>query len=439
MVPGRRIAPSELPENLRCQYPLKLAEMIQFKQGKPLLAQLERCGLEFDQKLRRALDVSASRPDLDPEDRGFPDSYLTLALYRLNTTLTRLVDLDEGRLNLFHEYKLAPRCESSEVAPGERLCLVLTEAARLAQPGKTIGAGHFLRAIVSVTRQYGEEPAYGFADQVLHNTFSIETLMWGLGYHAWTPLAKAPKVGDLFAAIERSEPTEDFQYVMTIEQGRTVLRPTSLLNPYRLEDESGVTRQGVVVLAHFKEQYAGVMPAELIEFEDLINDPRAKEDEIQRFFERHPQFFRRWDHREVFPHVFLTREDAGPLIPDFLLLDREVQRATVVDLKLPQARLVRRQRNRDRFSAAVMEAQAQLLEYRDWFEERANRERLKKKLGMEIYRPHLGVIIGSSSEFCGAFDRQKLMASVREVEILTYDDIVADAQKRLALVRSARR
>jgi hypothetical protein len=201
--------------------------MIRFKQGKPLLAQLKSHGLEFDQKLTRALEVSASQPDIEPEDKGFPDSYLTLALYRLNTTLTRLVELNEDRFNLFHEYKLAPKCDPTKVVPGNRLCLLLTEAARLAEPGKTIGAGHFLRAIAAVTRQYGEEPAYGFENQVLHSTFSIETLMWGLGYHAWTPLSDAPKVRELFSAIEEREPTEDFQYLMAVERGRIVFRPTS--------------------------------------------------------------------------------------------------------------------------------------------------------------------------------------------------------------------
>jgi hypothetical protein len=176
-----------------------------------------------------------------------------------------------------------------------------------------------------------------------------------------------------------------------------------------------------------------------MELEDLINNQRAREDDIQRFFEKHSQFFRRWDHRDVFPHVFLTREDGGPLIPDFLLVDPEAQRATIVDLKLPQAKLVRRQKNRDRFSSAVMDARAQLLEYRDWFEERGNREQLKKRLGIEIYRPHLGVVIGSSSEFRDAFDRQKLMATIPDVEIVTYDDIITSAQRRLALIRSAKR
>lgn len=413
--------------------------MIQFKQRRPLLAQLKSHGLEFDQKLMRALEVSASQPNIEPEDRGFPDSYLTLALYRLNTSLTRLVELDESRLNVFHEYKSAPKCDPKDVVPGERLCLVLTEAARLAQPGKTIGVGHFFRAIAGVTRDRGEEPAYGFKNQVLHSTFSIETLMWGLGYSAWTPLADAPKVTDVLSALEGKEPIEDFQYLMTVEQKRLVFRPTSILNPCSLRGKAGSVRQALAVLTHFREQYAGVTPSEIMELEDLINNPRVKEKDIQAFFETHPQFFRRWDHRDVLPHVFLTREEADPLVPDFLLVDPEAQRATIVDLKLPRAKLVRRQKNRDRFSAAITEAQAQLLEYRDWFEEPGNRERLKERIGMEIFRPHLGVVIGSSSEFRDAFDRQKLMDRMPDVEIVTYDDIVASAQRRLALIRSAQK
>ena len=91
----------------------------------PLLAQLESQGLEFDQKLRRAFEVSASKPDLDPEDIGFPDSYLTLALYRLNSVLSSVVTLDESRLNLFHDYKKAEPCSPEQVRPGFRLCRVL--------------------------------------------------------------------------------------------------------------------------------------------------------------------------------------------------------------------------------------------------------------------------------------------------------------------------
>lgn len=410
-----------------------------FRKGKPLLAELKRNGLGFDQKLMRALQASASKPKLDPEDFGFPDSYLTLALYRLNSILTRVVELDEKRYNLFHEYRLAPSCSPERVVPGNRLCWVLDKAAELAAPGKTIGVGHFVRAVVSLTLDEEAEPAYGFPGQVLHNTFSAETLLWGLGYTAWTPISKAPEIQDILRALDGRNPIDDVQYLLAVEGKRLVFRSTSLLDPYQMRRDSGLSVQRVAVLTHLKDEYAASTADEVLELEDLINNPRVKEPELQRFFEQHPQFLRIWDQREVYPQVYLTREGDGPLVPDFLLLDRELQRATVVDLKLPSARIVVRKRNRERFSSLITEARAQLIEYRDWFEDAHNRRKLKERFGMEIFRPRLGVIIGRSDSFRDEFDRQKLASGTADIEIAPYDDIVRHAQRRLALLRGAPR
>lgn len=131
------------------------------KPGKPLLDQLEESNIEFDQLLQTALEVSASKPDVSPEDIGFPDSYLTLALYRLNSILSRIVELDQTRYNIFHEYLRAPKCYPREVVPGNRLSSVLNTAIELAQDGNTIGLGHFLRAIVNLTL---DEPAGEYGD-----------------------------------------------------------------------------------------------------------------------------------------------------------------------------------------------------------------------------------------------------------------------------------
>lgn len=152
-----------------------------FREGIPLLQQLKKNGLEFDQLLMRALEISASNPDISPEDTGFPDSYLTLALYRLNSILTRIVHLDDQRFNLFHEYKFAPPCAPSAVIPGRRLCEVLDVARNLAGPGFIIGVGHFLSAIVTLSL---DEPAWEYMGSTIHNTFSVETLLWFRGTYA---------------------------------------------------------------------------------------------------------------------------------------------------------------------------------------------------------------------------------------------------------------
>ncbi len=413
--------------------------MAVFTDKGPLLHQLARHGLEFDQKLMRALEVSASNPDLAREDTGFPDSYLTLALYRLNTVLTQVVNLDQSQYNLFHEYKLAPACAPADVWPGKRLCRVLQRASELASPGKTIGAGHFLRAVVSMALGQAAEPAYGSPAMVVHDTFSAETLLWGLGYTAWTPMQQAPEVRDLLSALDGRSPIDDVQYLMMIEDKRFVLRPTSVLGTFGMASSPTRTSDRLALLTHFKDRYAAVTPNELLELEDLINSRRTSEDDLQRFFELHQQFLRLWDHREVFPHVYLTREDDGPLIPDFLLLDRELQKSVVLDLKLPSARVVVGKRNRERFSALVEEARAQLLEYRDWFEDAGHRRSVKERFGIEIYRPRLAVVIGSTDQFTSAYQRQKVQSRYPDVEIATYDDIIRDAQRRLSIVKAAPR
>jgi hypothetical protein len=411
---------------------------INFNPREPLLKQLAKHGVEFDQKLQRALQVSASKPDLMPEDTGFPDSYITLALYRLNSLLTRLVILDESRYNLFHDYKHAPSCPPEDVIPGERLCRVLNKAVTFIDKSKrTIGAGHFLKAIVSLTLDESPMPADGFKGMVLHNTFSAETLLWGLGYTAWTPMSDAPEAQSILEAVDAREPVEDVQYLMTFEESRIVFRPTSVLDTYQVQSRSGKPKPQLALLTHFQDQYASVRPSEMLELEDLINSKRTEEEELQRFFENHPRFFRMWDYRDVYPHVYLTREDEGPLIPDFILVDPELQRATVVDLKLPKVRVAVNKHNRNRFASAIDDARAQLLEYRDWFEDRDNRAKLKERLGMEIYRPRLGVIIGTSQDFRSVVERQKIASRYPDIEVVTYDDIVKHAQRRLLLVKKA--
>jgi hypothetical protein len=383
----------------------------------------------------RALEVSASNPDIRPEDNGFPDSYLTLALYRLNTLLTRVIELDERKYNLFHEYKLAPKCQPEEVVPGSRLCGVLSKALELAKPKSVIGVGHFLKAIVAISL---DQPTWEYMGGTMHNTFSVETLLLGRGYDAWTNLNKAPEVAAILEALAGKDPVQDHQYLLTVEKDRLVFRTVSVLDPYTMQaQDKSVTRLGL--LTHFNDAYTGFLPSEILELEDLINHPKVRENELQRFFEAHPTFFRMWSHKDVYPQVYLTHTDDGDLIPDFILVDPEIQKSMVLDLKLPTRKVVAGTKNRRRISAPVEEAKSQLLRYRDWFEDRQNRAKLKERFGMEIYRPRIGVVIGRRNQFENEFERQRLASDNPQIEIVTYDDIVEFAKRRLLLIQRANR
>jgi hypothetical protein len=62
---------------------------------------------------------------------------------------------------------------------------------------------------------------------------------------------------------------------------------------------------------------------------------------------------------------------------------------------------------------------------------------MKERFGMEIYRPRLAVIIGSTEQFASDYQRQKLQSRYPDVEIATYDDVLKHAGRRLSLIRSA--
>lgn len=407
----------------------------------PLMHQMAHCGLEFDQKLKHAFELAASKPDIRPEDEGLPDSYVTLALYRTNTVLSRLVDLQERRLNIFHDYKLAPPCALDEVVPGRKLAGVLNEAISSIGDARVLGVGHFLRAIVRLTL---DRSAYdlrytGFGDGVIHNTFSAETILWGLGHTAWTPVSKAPELKLVLDNLDGRHPIDDHEYLLTLDRGRLVFRPTSILDPFDVIRAEGAPARRLAILPHFGSKYGGFRGSEILELEDLINNNVTREADLQHFFERHPAFLRLWDFRDVYPQVVLTREEDGDLIPDFLLIDPQLQQATIVDLKLPHKRIAVGTKNRRHFSHAVEEARAQLRQYQSWFEDRHNRLALKDRFGLEIYRPRLALIIGRASSFTDEVERQRLVGSSPEIQVVTYDDIAERAKRRLLLVAGAER
>lgn len=104
------------------------------------------------------------------------------------------------------------------------------------------------------------------------------------------------------------------------------------------------------------------------ELESLINDPKAKEKEFQDFFERNSSFIINDDYKRAHPHVVLTRDNGESLIPDFVLEPiGENSLSDLLELKLPSAPVFVLQKSRMRFSAAVLEACAQLREYSAFF------------------------------------------------------------------------
>src|SRR5262249_39835543 len=143
--------------------------------------------------------------------------------------------------------------------------------------------------------------------------FILDFLAENLTGNHRAPLDEIPQLGRLLAHLEADViHPDDFQYMVAIEDGRLAFRIASVVNDYVQVGDSGLFVPQRALVTHLGD--IGFFTKDQVEeLEDLMNSPLADEGEFQKFFERHPHFLRQWDHREVYPHVMLTREQDGPL------------------------------------------------------------------------------------------------------------------------------
>jgi len=171
------------------------------------------------------------------------------------------------------------------------------------------------------------------------------------------------------------------------------------------------------------------------ELESLLNSASAKEAEFQDFFERYPQFVLNDEYKAAHPHIVLERTDAEPLIPDFIL--EPVDQGALCDLleiKLPAAEIFVLKKNRMRFSAAVLEACAQLREYATFFDSEENRRRVAETHGLTAYKPKMMVVIGRRGSVSPVAIR-KMEMDMPALQLRTYDAVLARAQQRLVAMK----
>jgi phytoene synthase len=177
------------------------------------------------------------------------------------------------------------------------------------------------------------------------------------------------------------------------------------------------------------------LQAAIDELETLINNPTTKEADLQHFFEQHPTFLTSDEYKKAHPRIVLSRHDAEPLKPDFLLEPLDQRRlCDILDLKLPTAQIIVTKQRRQRFSAAVYEACAQLREYHLYFDDPKNRETIKQHYGLLAYKPRMLVIIGR----LGNVDPLALRTyelDTPQLSVRTYDDILARIKERYVAIK----
>jgi hypothetical protein len=163
------------------------------------------------------------------------------------------------------------------------------------------------------------------------------------------------------------------------------------------------------------------------QFNDLLADPHASEEDFHVFFSEHPIFLTGLSYKTVRSKVVLERESAGPLIPDFFMEPASGNIWDILDIKRPTARLWTDKKNRERFSSSVYEVVAQLREYGNYFDDPAHRSLIQTRYGIKCYKPRLVALIGTRSDVDdnALRDAQRDLSSVT---IRTYDELMSEVQ-----------
>jgi antiviral defense system Shedu protein SduA len=173
----------------------------------------------------------------------------------------------------------------------------------------------------------------------------------------------------------------------------------------------------------------------LSELQLLINSKNTTEQDLQRFFEKNPHFLFGLDERycEIRPHVCLFDSKRERLIPDFLARIEDSHIWNVIELKMPQHPLTVRSNGSERPSAFAARAVAELLQYRDFFSVRDNRERVTDRLGTAPYEPCLVLVIGRGRS-TERYEWHSTRLGFPKVQIVSYDYLFERARRCRAML-----
>lgn len=162
------------------------------------------------------------------------------------------------------------------------------------------------------------------------------------------------------------------------------------------------------------------------EFEDLINSPKASENDFQKFLESNPGFILNDEYKTAHPHIILSKENKEKLIPDFVLEPvNQSEFCDLLELKLPSAQIYVMKKNREHYSAAISEAAAQLRTYGNFFDEEKNRNNFQQIYPhLKIYKPRMFLIIGRQNNEDAMIKRQ-IQSEHPQLVLKNFDDLLA--------------
>jgi hypothetical protein len=234
------------------------------------------------------------------------------------------------------------------------------------------------------------------------------------------------------ARYKTIEPYAERQKVLlTFDEGRIRIKTFGLLDGYKYEERK-LSPQQIIVQINSPSPF--ILESTIKEFEELINWKNISERDIQMFIEQHPELLLRGEYAALHSQLILDRGDKGNLIPDFFAELHQGRYFDIIDLKKPNENIMVGGPNRRGFSAAVHSAIYQLREYRDYFDDTRNRQKFYERYGLKGWKPRVAVIIGRSPPVSRYEDFIKAKRSLFDAEVVTYDEIIERAQKRIITI-----
>lgn len=214
-------------------------------------------------------------------------------------------------------------------------------------------------------------------------------------------------------------------YYLVAREGKISVIPTTEHGAYLASNSNIQTKSELIglstVISSSLTETRLQLPG-LSDFEDLLNNSRAKEADFQSFLEENKQFLFALDDRycEIKPHVCLFDAKRERLVPDFMARIQDTNIWDVIELKRPQHVLTVSSCLTQKASAPAARAIAELLQYRDFFSTRDNRALVANKFATSPYEPCLVLVIGRGRP-TERYEWRSTRAGFPSVEIVSYD------------------
>jgi hypothetical protein len=182
-----------------------------------------------------------------------------------------------------------------------------------------------------------------------------------------------------------------------------------------------------------KQDYKLTKLPQLNRLIELVARPRVHETEITRFLAQKSNLFilsmaflGQVIHPEIACHW--QSEENNAIIPDFFI-ERSDGYADIVEFKLPSLKSgsIVGKTNRETFSAELNAHISQTRTYLKYFEDPNNRKWVKERYGFNVLYPRRILVIGRRWEFSNP-EWREIAADYKDLEILTYDDIIDGVQ-----------